>query len=213
MTDLDETLRKLVAEACTYPPRSLKRQQTIERIYRLVMKSGRLWREYTPYYGDALQEMWVYCCQHLEEYDPSLSGVITWLDNYLKKQLRLFRDRQNRDQRRRANPIQTEQGDILDLTDSIPARPPIEPVFDLWEKVLEWVESDPDGVLRRTCFRKRPEINAQELFLMRFPPETSWQTIAECFHLNPAEVKDLPKFYNRRCLPLLRNFGISEGYL
>jgi hypothetical protein len=213
MKDLDDTLRQLVAEACTHPPRTIERQQAIQAIYQLVMQSGKLWREYTPYYGDALQQMWEYCCQHLEEYDPSLSNVLTWLDNYLKKRLRYFRDRQSRDSKRRADVTQTEQGDFLDPVDQLPARPETEPVFDVWQKTMEWVQADPDGVLQATCFRKRAEINAQSLFLMRFPSETSWQVIADRFHLTPTEAKDLPKFYNRRCLPLLRNFGISQGYL
>lgn len=213
MKDLDETLRQLVAEACTHPPKSVDRQRALQEMYRLVMQSGKLWREYTPYYADALQQMWEYCCQHLEEYDPTLSGVITWLDNYLKKQLRLFRDRQSRDYKRRAGVAQTEQGDLIDPVDRIPARSETEPVLDVWEKTVNWVKSDPDNVLQATCFRKRAEINAQTLFLMRFPSETSWQVIADRFHLTPAEAKDLPKFYNRRCLPLLRNFGISQGYL
>ncbi|MBD1867728.1 sigma-70 family RNA polymerase sigma factor [Cyanobacteria bacterium FACHB-471] len=213
MKDLDETLRQLVAEACTHPPKSVDRQRALQEIYRLVMKSGKLWREYTPYYADALQQMWEYCCQHLEEYDPTLSGVITWLDNYLKKQLRLFRDRQSRDYKRRAGVEQTEQGDFLDPVDRLPARPELEPTLDVWEKTMNWVQTDPQGILQATCFRKRADINAQTLFLMRFPSETSWQVIADRFHLTPAEAKDLPKFYNRRCLPLLRNFGVSEGYL
>jgi hypothetical protein len=213
MKDLDETLRQLVAEACTHPPKSVDRQRALQEIYRLVMKSGKLWREYTPYYADALQQMWEYCCQHLEEYDPALSGVITWLDNYLKKQLRLFRDRQSRDYKRRAGVEQTEQGNFLDPVDRLPARPELKPTLDLWEKTLNWVQTDPQGILQATCFRKRADINAQTLFLMRFPSETSWQVIADRFHLTPAEAKDLPKFYNRRCLPLLRNFGVSEGYL
>ncbi|MBD2058095.1 sigma-70 family RNA polymerase sigma factor [Oculatella sp. FACHB-28] len=213
MKDLDETLRQLVAEACTHPPKSVDRQRALQEIYRLVMKSGKLWREYTPYYADALQQMWEYCCQHLEEYDPTLSGVITWLDNYLKKQLRLFRDRQSRDYKRRAGIEQTEQGNFVDPVDRLPARPELEPTLDVWEKTMNWVQTDPQGILQATCFRKRVDINAQTLFLMRFPSETSWQVIADRFHLTPAEAKDLPKFYNRRCLPLLRNFGISQGYL
>ncbi|MBD2000298.1 sigma-70 family RNA polymerase sigma factor [Leptolyngbya sp. FACHB-541] len=213
MKDLDETLRQLVAEACTHPPKSVDRQRALQEIYRLVMKSGKLWREYTPYYADALQQMWEYCCQHLEEYDPTLSGVITWLDNYLKKQLRLFRDRRSRDYKRRAGVEQTEQGNFVDPVDRLPARPELEPTLDVWEKTMNWVQTDPQGILQATCFRKRADINAQTLFLMRFPSETSWQVIADRFHLTPAEAKDLPKFYNRRCLPLLRNFGISQGYL
>jgi hypothetical protein len=75
------------------------------------------------------------------------------------------------------------------------------------------VQADPDGELQKTCFRNRPEINCQILFLKRFPAETPWSEIAAEFSLTPAEAKDLPKFYNRRCLPLVRKFGIAQGYI
>jgi hypothetical protein len=83
----------------------------------------------------------------------------------------------------------------------------------MMEQTLEWIRTDPDGLLRATCFRRRTAINAQALFLLRIPDKTPWKTIASQFTLNPAESTDLPKFYNRRCLPLLKDFGKAQGYL
>lgn len=212
METLDARLSQVVAKAIAAPPGSVARQQALQELYRLVMQSNRLWREYTPYYADALQEMWEYCCQHLEEYDPTLSNVTTWLDHHLKRRLRRFRDQQSREQKRRVFAAQTEQGE-KDPIDLIPSRSTLDAAVELWQKIVAWVQHDPEGTLQSTCFRKRPEINAQTLFLMRFPAETPWQTIATHFNLTPAEAQDLPKFYHRRCLPLLRNFGVSNGYL
>jgi hypothetical protein len=189
------------------------RQQCIQQIYQLVMRSGKLWKETTPYYEDALQETWEYCCQHLEEYDPTLSAVTTWIDNRLKWTLRKWRDRQISDQDRTVNPMQTDDGCTLNPLDTLVANPGIEHAEQIWYNTLHWVQTDPEAKLQATCFRKRQDINAQVLFLMRFPSETSWQDIAHEFDLNSLEAKDLPKFYNRNCLPLLREFGITQGYL
>lgn len=213
MEDLNEQLRQLVAEARTHPPQSLPRQQKLQQLYRLVMKSGKLWKEYTPDYNDALQQMWEYCCQNIEQYDPTLSNVITWLDDYLKKRLRNLRDAKYRQQAREQKALATETGEIVDPVQHLPARPDIQPILDIWEHTLNWVQTDPDGMLRGTCFRQRAEINCQALFLLRFPSETPWQTIAERFALTPSAAKDLPKWYNRNCLPLLRKFGASQGYI
>ncbi len=212
MDDLNDLLRQLVAEARTYPPESVDRRQKLNKIIRLVTKSGKLWKEYSDYYNDAVQQMWEYCCQNLEEYDPELASVITWLDNYLKKRLRNFRDRKYREFNRQASPLQTDE-QIFDPLDRVPANPDINPILEIWHKTLEWVQADPEGELQKTCFRNRPEINCQVLFLKRFPTETPWSEIAAEFSLTAAEAKDLPKFYNRRCLPLVRNFGIAQGYI
>ncbi|MHC5721984.1 MAG: sigma-70 family RNA polymerase sigma factor, partial [Nostoc sp.] len=94
----------------------------------------------------------------------------------------------------------------INRIDEQPAPPDI-PL--LLEEIRDWAQTDADGELRNTIFRRRPEINAQALILQRLPPETPWRTLAENFQLNPAEAKDLPKFYSRRCLPLLRIFGLK----
>jgi hypothetical protein len=211
--DLDKKLRTLVAEACNHPPKSLERRQNLGEVHRLVMKSGKLWREYAPYYNDALQEMWEFCCKNPEQYDPTLKSVITWLDDYLKKRLRNLRDARYRQQRREITALATESGETTDPIANLPARTDIQPVLEIWEKTLEWVQADPDNVLRCTCFRKYSNVNCQALILRRFPSETPWSTIAAEFNLTPSEAKDLPKVYSRRCLPLLRNFAVSQGYV
>lgn len=213
MDDLNENLQPLIADALTYPVGSVKRQQKVQRIYQLVMKSKKLWKEYSPYYNDALQEMWEYCCQHLEEYDPTVCGVITWLDDRLKKRLRYNRDVRNRKWNQQAFAIQTDEGTTFDPIENLTAPSDIQPILEIWQETLNWVQADPEERLRNTLFRRRQDINAQILFLMRFPSETPWSSIAERFQLTPAETKDLPKFYNRRCLPLIREFGISRGYI
>ncbi len=213
MNELDLKLRELIATACEYPPQSLERQQVLAKVHLLVMKSGKLWKEHASYYNDALQEMWEYCCQHPEEYNPDIKGPIVWLDDELKKRLRRMRDAKYRQQRRFLIVKQTEQITNNPI-DDIVASPDIQPAIEIWEKTISWVQQDPDKRLRSICFRKRPEINAQALILRRLPPDTpSWKTIAAEFNLNPHEAKDLPKFYNRKCLPLLREFGLTNGYI
>ncbi|WP_413166853.1 sigma-70 family RNA polymerase sigma factor [Capilliphycus salinus ALCB114379] len=212
MDNIHTQLRQLVAEACTYPPESVERRQRLNQIIRKIMRSGKLWRESSDYYNDALQETWEYCCEHLEEYDPERASVITWLDNHLKKRLRTWRDRKYRQLNRQISPSHTEP-DFTDPIERIAAEPDIQPALEIWEETTEWVNNDPERVLSKTCFRNCPHINCQVLFLKRFPSETPWNDIASDFDLTPAETKDLPKFYNRKCLPLLREFGTSQGYI
>ncbi|MGC9505785.1 sigma-70 family RNA polymerase sigma factor [Baaleninema sp.] len=213
MDDLNERLCQLVVEARRYPLGSVERQRRLCQIYRLVSQSGKLWRDSAPYYNDALQEMWEYCFDRLEEYDPRVKRVTTWLDDELKRRLRRYRDRQRRETHRKVAPLKTEDGSTFDPVDGLPAREDVRPALDIWYNTLDWVRRDPDGRLQNTYFRHRRDINCQVLFLKRFPTETPWKTIAEEFNLDDAATKDLPKWYNRRCLPLLRDFGVANGYL
>ncbi|NES00541.1 MAG: sigma-70 family RNA polymerase sigma factor [Symploca sp. SIO1B1] len=213
MDELNQKLCQLMAEACTYPASSLERRQKLSEVHLLVMKSGKLWREYQPYYNDALQQMWEYCLQHPQEYDPTRGSVTSWLNYNLKKQLRRLRDAQYRQKQRQITVTITEYWQTIDPVENLPASPDIEPILEIWENTRTWVETDPKGILKNTLFRKRSDINAQVLLLRRLPPDTPWKNIAAEFQLTPAEAKDLPKFYNRKCLPLLRKFGRSQGYI
>lgn len=216
MDDPHAYLRQLVLDARTLPPNSLERRQKLAQIYRLVMQSGALWRGYgsdRPYYSDALQEMWEYCFSHLEEYQPEKKRVTTWLDDELKKRLRRYRDRRNREQNRQVHPRPTDEMPTPNPVENVPARPDIQSTLTVWEETVNWVREDRSGRLRETHFRKRADVNCQILFQQRFPSQTPWNDIAEGLELNPSETKDLPKWYNRKCVPLFKEFGRSQGYI
>ena len=174
----------------------------------MVTSSGKLWQENTPYYHDAVQVTWIYFCQNLEKYDSSRASLITWINNYLRWRLQDFRQEEAASNARTVSG--SGAGELTDPIAALPAPPDITPML---EETRDWVETDKDGELRHTIFRGRPEINAQALILQRLPPDTPWDTIVAEFQLTPVEAKDLPKFYSRKCLPLLRKFGSKQGYL
>lgn len=200
----DDSLRLLVRETCQHPPQSIDRQIGLTRIVRAIAKSGKLWWEDTPYYEDALQQTWLYFCRNLCEanttdpYDPNLSSVTTWLDSYLKRRLRDYREElhkpkyQSIDREKMPMPV---------------ASPPVPPIL---EEVKEWVSADPEGELHRTHIRGHPEITCQVLILRRLPPRSSWEELSKEFNL---PVTTLNSFYRRQCFPRLRKFGESQGYL
>ena len=216
MSELEEQLRQLVTEACSHRAGSAERQKKLTRIIRLV--SNKLWKENTPYYQDALQQTWVYFCQNIcegntgEPYDPTRSSVITWLNFYLKRRLQDF---YIDDQKRQALIVSNQTGGqgssdtnhTIDPIENLPAEPDV-PL--LLEEVRRWVKTDPEGELSRIHITNHPEVTARVLILRRLPPEASWRSIAAEFNVS---IPTLSSFYQRQCLPRLRNFGESEGYL
>ncbi|MBD1999327.1 sigma-70 family RNA polymerase sigma factor [Leptolyngbya sp. FACHB-541] len=215
MGELDQQLRELVIEACQHPLGSPKRQRALTKVIRL--SSSKLWRDSSPHYADALQQTWVYFCQNVCEaktgnrYDPSQSTVHTWLNAYLKRRLQDFYIDTQKQQATRATPQtwQTRSGDVeeMDPIANLAAEPDVPPLLD---EVSTWAKTDDGGELRRVHIEGHTQVNCQLLILRRLPPETSWKDLSAEFGLN---VSTLSSFYQRQCMPRLRKFGESEGYI
>ncbi|MEO0853779.1 MAG: sigma-70 family RNA polymerase sigma factor, partial [Cyanobacteria bacterium J06648_11] len=174
----------------------------------------RLWRDSRPYYADALQRTWMYFCQNIcqepgntgHPYDSDRSSIVTWLNAYLKRRLQDFEI----DTYERRNRFATSYSDsptARSPIDRVASPPEIPPILD---RVVEWVKADATGELRRTHVRDRPDINAQVLIVRRLPPETGWQELADEYGVS---VSTLSSFYQRHCMPRLRTFGQTEGFL
>ncbi|MEL7223609.1 MAG: sigma-70 family RNA polymerase sigma factor [Cyanobacteria bacterium J06576_12] len=210
---LPEALFRLVQETCAEEPGSPKRQRGLTQIIRGL--NGRLWHTYDPYYPDALQQTWIYFCRNLCEattgrvYDPQVARLTTWLNAYLKRRLQDFQIAEIRHRKTTvSSTVRGKDGDgTIDRIDSLVASPDIPPLL---EQVRDWATTDADGSLRSLHISKHPTVTAQLLILKRLPPEVSWKTLAVDYGIS---IGTLSSFYQRKCLPRLRAFGESQGYL
>lgn len=215
---LSQQLQQLVAQACSHPPKSLMRRQKLNAIVRSIVKSGKLWQENTPHYHDALQQTWVYFCRNVCEantaerpFDPNRGSVITWLDKYLKKRLLDCSIEQTKNHNKVTLSPCSEDSETIDIINNL-ENPPThsDSPLTILEETRQWVLTDPDGELKSVHIKERPDVTCQILILRRLPPETSWKNIALEFNLPPSTA---PNFYQRECLPRLRNFAKNQGYL
>ncbi|MGF1522061.1 MAG: sigma-70 family RNA polymerase sigma factor [Leptolyngbyaceae cyanobacterium] len=213
MGELQEQVQTLIVEACSHPLGSPQRQRRLTQIIRLI--SNQLWKENTLYYQDALQQTWIYFCQNLCEgktgraYNPEQASVVTWLNAYLKRRLQ---DGYINVQKQRATiasrfPAGSDVEERVDPVEQLPAQPDIPPLL---ADVKAWAEANPDQILTRTHLTNHPPITCQFLILKRLPPEVPWKELATELGVS---VGTLSSFYQRQCLPLLREFGKSQGYL
>jgi hypothetical protein len=211
MTDLERQLRDLVEKACCHPPGSAIRQKSLTQIIRLTR--SQLWRESTPIYEDALQQTWLYFCRNIceatttERYNSDRASLLTWLNYYLKRRLQDLREDAAKQAKQHVPPIRVVDGAIIDIIEQQPAPADIPPIL---AAVRRWVEIDRDGTLVSTHIKGYPHINCQLLILRRLPPETSWEKLSQELGI---PISSLSTFYQRKCLPKLRNFGESEGYV
>lgn len=214
MNDWDKQLRQMVEDACRHRSGSVQRQKNLTRIIRIV--SNKLWKDYNPYYQDALQQTWIYFCQNICEgntadpYNPDRGTVVTWLNSYLKRRLQDFYIEDQKQKAKTVSPHPSKLGDsdeVINPIENVAAEPEVP---DLLEEVRRWVEDDPTGELSSVHISNCPQVTCQVLILRRLPPEQSWKELAKEFNVS---ISTLSSFYQRQCLPRLRKFGESEGYL
>lgn len=213
MEQLEAKIREVVKLTCQHNYNSIERQQGLTQIVRMIVKSGKLWKDNSLYYEDALQKTWLYFCRNLceaktgEKYDPNRSSVITWLNAYLRRRLQDFREEEYETRTRTASSKTLEEGEAIDLIAALPAPPDIPPILEM---TINWVKTDTDGELRHVHIQGHPRVNCQVLILRRLPPETSWEKLSEEYGIS---ISTLTSFYRRQCLPRLRKFGEQQGYL
>lgn len=208
-----EEIRNLVRETCRHLSGSSDRQRGLTQLIRLIVKSGKLWQDNAPYYEDALQQTWLYFCRNIceantgDKYDPSRSSVITWLNAYLKRRLQDGYIQEQKKLAQTASKQVLEMYELIDPVGNLEGSADIPPIL---ETTRHWVQTDPEGELRRIHIQGHPLVTCQVLILERLPPETSWKTLAAEFNLS---ISTLTSFYRRQCLPRLRRFGESQGYV
>ena len=212
--NLDEPFRQLICKTCRYHPRSLQRRKGLNKLIQGIIKSGKLWQESTQYYEDALQQTWLYLCRNLceattarEPYNPERSSVTTWLDRYLRNRLRDFENEQHEMSNIEISLPGSNSENQNNPIDNLPAPSDIPNMLDV---IRHWAETDSDGELRNTHIRGRSDLTCQLLILRRLPPETAWKSLAVEFDCS---ISTLANFYQRQCMPRLRRFGESQGYL
>ena len=196
---LEEQLKNLVAEACQYPQGTIQRQRVLNKLVRIMQRSGKIWRDSSPDYEDALHKTWLYFCSNLSAYDPSKASLITWFNNHLKWRLL--------DQRLEEQTTRKTSGGLVNGDGREIEIPSPEPEPDLWTFVCTWIKNDSDGKFKAMHVRDRPDVNAQVVCLGRLHGKV-WRELATELR---SSIPVLSGFFQGRCINLLRELrGIPE---
>ncbi|PSB41853.1 hypothetical protein C7B67_26085 [filamentous cyanobacterium Phorm 6] len=213
-----QQILELVTEACKHPVGSLRRGRFLDKLIREIVKSGKLWKENTPHYEEALQKTWIYLSRNLceattakEPYNPEKSQITTWLNPYLKKRLLdCYRKQKQERERQIQLPIVSldRLSDKKDIkyTENLKANPDVSFYLD---ELLEWIETDPNNELKSRHVRGKPEINCQVLLQRKCLYGQTLQEIAKEFGCAPSTLYQL---LNNDCRPLLQQFSENQGY-
>lgn len=216
MNEFEQQIHQLIAEACHYPRGSLERQKKLNQIVSRIQNSNKLLKNFDLNrfdYEEALQQTWVYFCHNLCEtftgqaYNPEKASIITWLNAYLKYRIKDLVVQRRQEDNARIYPQETETGKLIDPLENLSVSPADSSC--LLEEIKNWLEKE-KKTFCRLHLRNYPEINGYLLILRRLPPETSWKELSQEFGV---PIATLCNFYQRKCFPLLLEFGKVRGYL
>jgi AraC-like DNA-binding protein len=217
---LHQQLLELVDRACQHPRGSLQRNRYLNRLIRDIEKSGKLWKENTDYYGEALHKTWIYLSGNLCEastakqpYDRTKARITTWLQAYLEHRLRdeaIAEQKANQNKNIRDQRLVSlddeEEDDGFKPSEKIPATPDL--TFYM-EEILEWIETDPTGELKSNHLPRKRDITCQVLLQRKCSSGQSMEQLAAELNCAPCT---LYKFFKSHCVPLLQKFCEDQGY-
>ncbi len=190
--DIHEQLKQLALEAQRHPPLNLNRQKALQKLVIIIEKSGLLGHPqkglfppllYADLYQEAKQRTLIDICQKIQNYNPK-HHVMAWVNFTLSRRFtELAKENYNKqkilsidalDQR-----IQKSQKD-----------PPLE------RKLLgEFLENDPENLLKAHHIKDHPEATFQRLAIARFLEGKTWQEISTQFGI---AIPSLSSFVTRK---------------
>ncbi|MFB2970219.1 hypothetical protein ACE1CD_14690 [Aerosakkonema sp. BLCC-F183] len=190
--ELDERLKQLVIKAQQHPPMTPLRQQALVQLVQAILQSGRLCRPYRgqfegvyeDIYNEARQDMLLYICQKIDDYDPEKSPVMRWVNFLFEK--RFFRE---------AIPKFMDKNIIRRTLDDLENIIQPEEEVSTSEIVKQCIEEDREDVFKNEYIENNPPANFQYLAKKRLAGST-WQEISEELGI---KVPTLSSFY-QRCL-------------
>jgi DNA-directed RNA polymerase specialized sigma24 family protein len=193
LDEFDEQLRQLAVSAQQHSPLAVERQMALRSLVQAILRSGRLCHPqrgkfsgfYQDIYDEALQELMLFVCQHIERYDSERGTVMAWVNMLLER--RFFRE---------AIPRVMGRQDVkrVTLTDLDHLTSP-EPQETLTDKLKACIEQDPDDILKAEYIKDRPTATFQVLLQRRILGQ-SWKDISAEFDL---KIPTVSSFYYR-CL-------------
>lgn len=203
-------LETLINQAKQHPIGSPSRNRHLTQIIRMV--SPLLCRKYTQADADAVQQTLFYLVKNFDHYDANRGCLVTWINAYLYfRRCTVYQQKAIRACHEISldSTLTDDEKLCAKAITEIPSRD--YGSLQMLDRIVNWIKTDPNGTLQETRLNQHPEVNAQTMILLRLPiSQKPWKAIATQFGV---PIPTLSAFYQRKCLPLLREFGRTEGFI
>ena len=192
---LDEELKRLALAAIRHPRLSKERYQNLTNLVHMLLASGELegFRKSKSQfdqdlYDEAVQELMLYVCENIEKYDPKRGSFVQWTVMLMSKRFTHLALSKASDPQLKQFPTEAELDNFLANIISLENSP------SLTEEIQNYVELDPERILRSQFLKNHKHLDLQVLLKRRLVGDT-WKEISEDTGI---EISTLHSFYQRR---------------
>ncbi|HEY9297855.1 MAG TPA: hypothetical protein VIQ31_16140 [Phormidium sp.] len=207
--EFDERLQQLAIAAKQHPPSSPQRQLILNKLVNKILQASSLshpqsglWPPnlYEDLYNEALQKTFLEICQKIDRYNPEYA-VMAWFNYLLGKRFQDVIKAWYSNQGRQEKIVIS-----LDDLDHLVSRelPPAEKIVSESEMLRQFLEEDPENLLKNEHIRGYPQATFQYIALARFALEKTWEEIS--IELNDLSIQTLCSFFHRRLHKLMPYF-------
>ncbi len=204
----DRQLQQLAIEAKQHPSLSPQRQLALNRLVNKILQSDSLshpqrgsWSPnlYEDLYNEALQKTLLEICQKIDSYNPK-HPVMAWVNYLLDKRFRDVVKKYLNQGMTNIQPLNQKERVISlnQLEDSLISE---EQAVSDFQLLQEFLEEDPENLLKNEHVRGQPQVNFQYLAIARLIEEKTWEEIS--IELNNISVQTLCSFFHRRLRKLM----------
>lgn len=197
MSHQSKSLEDLALEVQQHAPDSYKRQIAMTKLIRTLLASGKIYcqnkHNFPPeVYEEALQEAFLALCEKIDEYDRTQASILTCFNKLLGWRFFDASKRYMKHARRCVsldNPIGDTDIPFLDaIAQPVPTPKP-------YDRLREYFDKDPEGLLSQKHVKGRPEVNFRAIVLGRLA-EKPWKQLSDDWGIS---VSTLSRFYQRSC--------------
>ncbi|NJO43005.1 MAG: sigma-70 family RNA polymerase sigma factor [Cyanobacteria bacterium CRU_2_1] len=210
--ELDQQLQQYAEVAQRHPPQSTQRQLALNRLVNKILTSGRLghpqrnlwsYSLYEDFYNEALQKTLLEVCQKIDSYNPE-HPVMAWVNFRLNHQfIEVVNDCNKKGITQIPKSAKTRQIAYLPSLDQLDKLTSVEETLSDDQLLRQFLEDDPEHLLKKSQIRDRPEITFQSLALAKFVEGQTWSEIATNLEVS---VQTLCSFFNRQLKELMPYF-------
>lgn len=205
--NFDEQLQQLAIEAKQHPPLSPQRQLVLNRLVNKILQSDSLshpqresWSPnlYEDLYNEALQKTLFDICRRIDSYNPE-HPVMAWVNYLLGKR---FQDAVKEWYSNNGKNVVIS----IDKLDSLVSNNlvSVEQMPSESQMLRQFLEDDPENILKNEHIRGHPEASFQYIAIARFVDDKTWEAISA--ELDNMSIQTLCNFFNKQLRKLMPYF-------
>lgn len=199
---LDESLRHLVDAARSHPSGSRERRRALAQLISVLQRSKQLTRPhrgqfqgfYEDIYQEALQRLFTYVCDRIDDYNAERGRVLQWVNFLLSRRFFIEASREVLPTVPKGIDAKTVKRLSLEELDSNqPSELDTQLAPSLSEDLKRYIQEDPERLFQTTCVEKHPSASFQYIALRRLDGY-SWKEISTELGVR---IPTLSSFYQR----------------